>query len=43
MENRQTGKGEADSAYWVMEFVADQVKDISDLARDMQTEAHTHK
>lgn len=36
----------AASAYWVMEFVADQVKDVgeklSDLATDRQAEAHTH-
>lgn len=46
MERRQTRREEAASAYWVMEFVADQVKDVgkklSDLARDMQTRAHTH-
>lgn len=46
MERRRTRREEAASAYWVMEFVADQVKDVgeklSDLAKDKQTGAHTH-
>lgn len=30
MERRQTRKEEAAAAYWVMEFVADQVKDVGE-------------